>query len=89
MELPQEIEWNIIKFMRHPIADMHLMENSECFVDEDEVEDETLASSWFRRKKLNQNINYYKSINDKHFLYRVKDQMIQNAYAQYCKCYPG
>ena len=89
MELPEEIERNIIKFMRHPIADMHLIENSECFVDEDEDEDETFASSWFRRKKLNQWISYCKDIDDKHFLYSVKEQMIENAYAQYFRFYPG
>ena len=43
MELPNEIEWNIIKFMRHPVA--------EAF---EEVRweypyDDTFVQSWFRR----------------------------------------
>ena len=88
--LPSEMQWNITKFMRHPIADMYLIENSECLVDEDdEDEGDTFAFSWFRRKQLNDRIKFFSNMSDQHFLYPWKEQLIKNACDEYLRVFPG
>ena len=85
MELPQDVEWQIIKFMRHPIADMYLIENSECISDDDEGE--TFTFSRFRRKRMNQSINNLKNMSDQHYFYHIKEQLLENAYSAYLRYY--
>ncbi len=48
--LPDEVQWNIIKYMKHPIADVFNMIKEKYYYDEDDGE--TCVFSWFRRKKF-------------------------------------
>jgi hypothetical protein len=48
--LPGEIQWNIIKYMRHPVADVFLRVSNNY--DWDETKGETFSSSWFQRKRF-------------------------------------
>ena len=49
-KLPGEIQWHIIKYMRHPVADVFLKVSNNYVWDE--RKGETFASSWFRYKRL-------------------------------------
>ena len=53
--LPCELKWHIMKFMRHPVADLFRCVSVEYYFDEDEGE--TFVYSWFRRKHFLQRIH--------------------------------
>ena len=50
MELPKEIEWNIIKFMSHPVADLvkHQVEDFQSY----EFCDKSFADFYFEQYSL-------------------------------------
>ena len=85
--LPGEIQWNIIKFMRHPMADAFHMISHEYFFDEDEGE--TFVFSWFRRKQFLDKIHdLNKMIADTPLRKMVKENAIRHVYNQMLRFYP-
>ena len=85
--LPSEIQWNIIKYMRHPVAELFRCVSVEYYFDEDEGE--TFVYSWFRRKQFLQRIHELeKMVANTPLRKTVKDNALRYAYNQMLQFYP-
>ena len=85
--LPYELQLNIIKFMRHPVADLFRCASVEYYYDEDEGE--TFVYSWFRRKQFLQRIHELNMmVADTPIRKIVKDNALRYTYDQMLRFYP-
>ena len=50
MTLPGPLHWHVMKYLRHPVADVFLRLSNNY--DWDEEKGETFASSWIRHKRV-------------------------------------
>ena len=86
-KLPSEIQWNIIKCMRHPVAEMFRCVSVEYDFDEDDGE--TFVYSWLRRKQFLQRIHELNMMVAETPIRKiVKDNAIRYTYDQMLRFYP-
>ena len=82
MELPIELEWHIIKFMQHPVANMIENESFECVYDIDDHEN-NFCISYFRRIALNRQL---KDMDKAHIRDKPYFEMLINHYFRLYAC---
>jgi hypothetical protein len=84
MELPIEIEWNIIKFMKHPLAEA--FEEVRYEYDwSDNWNRKHFYTSFFRRERLRKLIKEEES--KTHFIYHDENKNLRALYSEYFKYY--
>ena len=85
--LPSEIQWNIIKYMSHPVAELFRCVSVEYYFDEDEGG--TFVYLWFRRKQFLQRIHELeKMVANTPLCKTVKNNALRYYYNQMLRFYP-